>query len=127
MGPQRKPRLSRAVERRPEVPGGIALSRQVELAEQLAEQLARILPALIPAEPLRPIGPARAAVELAQIGDHPAGVDCRSLRDHTICSRSAHINFPRLTLPLYCLALTGPRGAGGEALGRGSGHRRRPG
>ena len=66
-----------ALEVRPEVAGLVALRLEADLAEQLGEEAPRGAPLLAPAEPPRAAGTAGAAVELAQVGDHPGRVDRR--------------------------------------------------
>ena len=64
-----------AVEARPDVSGLVVLARGSDLVEQLAEERARLVPGLGPGDALGASVVGRAALKLAQVGDHAVRVD----------------------------------------------------
>ncbi len=75
MGAERQRRLPLALEIGPEISRLVALRRQADLAELLTEPVPGEPPVLPPADPARSRGTPGQGVELAQVGDHGAGVD----------------------------------------------------
>jgi hypothetical protein len=64
-----------AVDARPHVPRLVAFGLELELGEQLGDVGARVTPGLSPGDPLRAALVPCPPRELAQVGDHPRGVD----------------------------------------------------
>ena len=73
--------LSRlARDRRPQVPGDVALDRRVGLGELAEQPLARRPPVLAPREPARPVGPPGQLRQLVQVLERPLPVEVRHAR-----------------------------------------------
>ena len=64
-----------AVEARPDVSGLVRVARGSDLFEQLAEERARVVPGFGPGNALGACVARRAALKLAQVGDHAVRVD----------------------------------------------------